>query len=377
MKKVIAFLVGGLARYVGRHRLKYSPEALVSWKPKRILIASNTALGDTLFSTPLFREVRRAFPEAHITALLNPLSAELFRTNPYIDEIELYRGRWNKFLLIWWRLWRRERYDVAVIGHSNEPQITPLCLLLRIPRIICIPNANNLFRAEHFNPPVSFDPSLYIVAVRLKMMSYLGVETPCSTRLELFLKPEWIAEAKGLLRPWEGRRLIGFQIGASTCSRQWFIERWVELARAILADDERAIIVLTGSPKERAVALSVAENLPKERVFVAAGVAGITGAAALIGELELFITPDTGPLHVAVALGVPTISLFGVADPSSSLPDYDREKHRFVKVPRCCDPCVDKRCKYQACMEAISVEMVYEKYRQWRENRDVSEHKEG
>lgn len=333
--------------------------------PQKILIVSNTALGDTILSTPLFRETRLSLPKAHIAALLNPVNAMLFETNPYLDKIELYGGRWRGFLGAWWKLWRRG-FDVALLGHSNDPQITPLCLLLGISKIIKIPNHKNPWQRFHHNPPVSPIEDQYAVLTRLLTLKYIGIESS-NTRLELFLKEEWTTEAKEILRPFGQKKLIGIQMGASNRSRQWFVERWIELAKRIIERDEEVVIVFVGSKNELEEISLVAQALPQDRVFISAGRLSLGAAAALIGELGLLFTPDTGPLHIAVALRVKTISLFAVANPKNSLPDYDQSLHRYIKVDRCCEPCVGKRCAYQKCMEAIGVDEVYEEYKKLQE----------
>jgi len=83
-------------------------------------------------------------------------------------------------------------------------------------------------------------------------------------------------------------------------------------------------------------------------------------AAALIARLDVLVTPDTGPLHVAAALKTPTIGLFAVASPVNSNPDFDENIHKFIKKPRTCSPCVGKNCKFQECMLQIGADEVWE-----------------
>lgn len=328
---------------------------------RSILILSNTAIGDTLFSTPLFRECKKAFPEAKISALLNPSNFKLFETNPHIDEIVLYDGKWKGFFSILKKLKKRE-FDVAIISHSNEPQASPLCALAGIKTIIKVPNAKNSWNFLHYNPPTPMMEDNYTVLNRLKTLEFLGAKSS-DTKLELFIKEEWRESVKEFLGEHLSSRKIGFQVGASTISRQWFSERWIELGQKILEEERDAAIVFTGAPNERCMIEKIVSKLPKDRVLISAGSLSLEEGAALIGELDLLISPDTGPLHIAVALKTPSISLFAVANPECSLPEYDRELHGYIKVPKTCDPCIAKRCRYAECMEQIGVDDIMQKIR--------------
>ena len=161
------------------------------------------------------------------------------------------------------------------------------------------------------------------------------------------------------LKGYGARKFIGFQMGASTVSRQWFLQRWQELAEIILEHTD-AVIVLTGSPAERAMTAQLEDVLRDQRVINVAGKFSLREAAALVARLDVLVTPDTGPLHVAAALKTPTIGLFAVASPVNSNPDFDENIHKFIKKPRTCSPCVGKNCKFQECMLQIEAHEVWE-----------------
>lgn len=326
---------------------------------KTLALISNTAIGDTLMATPVFRAVKEAMPNLRVVAALNPSNAPLFETNPYIDEVVLYDGKWRGFLKALAAL-RRFDVDAALLLHSNEPQATPLAVLCGAGQIIKIPNDKNPFASFHSNPKTASPAGRHGVFDRLEQLKFIGVESN-NPKMELFVKEESVGEAKEFLRQngFDGSRLIGFQIGASTKSRMWFEDRWISLAKLLLAENQNIKIILTGSPSERAAAQKIKESLPQSRVVNAAGALRIGAAAALIGELDVFVTPDTGPMHIAIALGVPSVALFAVADPTKSGAAYDKEIHIEIKKPRTCEPCVSKLCKYQECMLQIGADEVF------------------
>ena len=330
---------------------------LVTQPVQTVCFFSNTALGDTIFNTPVFRIFRQNFPHVRTVALLNPSTASLFKTDPNIDEILLYDGKKGGFLRALFAL-KKIKPDVIFILHSNEPQATPLAVLCGAKYVFKLPNAGNKFNAFHSNEPEPYGDERYVVLNRLEQLKFVGIKSR-NTRLNLYLRDEDFARVDEMLKKDGKRKFIGFQMGASTVSRQWFFQRWRELAGIILERTD-AVIVLTGSPAERAMTAQLDEELRSSRVIDAAGKFSLREAAALIARLDVLVTPDTGPLHVAAALKTPTIGLFAVASPVNSNPDFDENIHKFIKKPRTCSPCVGKNCKFQECMLQIGADEVWE-----------------
>ena len=333
---------------------------LVTQPVQTVCFFSNTALGDTIFNTPVFRVFRQNFPHVRTVALLNPSTAPLFKTDPNIDEILLYDGKKGGFLRALFAL-KKIKPDVIFILHSNEPQSTPLAVLCGAKYVFKLPNAGNKFSAFHSNAPEPYGDERYVVLNRLEQLKFMGIDS-CDTRLNLYLRDEDFTRADEMLKDYGTRKFIGFQMGASTVSRQWFLQRWRELAEIILEQTDAAI-VLTGSPAELAMTAQLEDALRDQRVINAAGKFSLREAAALIARLDVLVTPDTGPLHVAAALKTPTIGLFAVASPVNSNPDFDENIHKFIKKPRTCSPCVGKNCKFQECMLQIEAREVWEMLR--------------
>ena len=248
--------------------------------------------------------------------------------------------------------------DIIFILHSNEPQATPLAVLSGAKYVFKLPNAGNKFSPFHSNAPEPYGYERYVVLNRLEQLKFVGIESR-DTRLNLYLEAGDFTRADEMLKSCGARKFIGFQMGASTVSRQWFLQRWQELAEIILEQTD-AVIVLTGSPIERAMTAQLEDELRDQRVINAAGKLSLREATALIARLDVLVTPDTGPLHVAAALKTPTIGLFAVASPVNSNPDFDENIHKFIKKPRTCSPCVGKNCKFQECMLQIGADEVWE-----------------
>ena len=450
--------------YLRNHKMKKCE--MVSEKFKCVCFFSNTAIGDTLFNTPVFREFRAKFSDVKTIALLNPNNAMLFRDDPNLDEIITYDGRWGRFLKTL-KILKSKKIDICFLLHSNEPQATPLAILSGAKYVFKLPNHKNKFNFLHSNTPQKYaDENRYIVLNRLLQLKFVGINSDESLakdeicRLSLYLNPGDYVRVDGKLKGLNGeqksnkeanfkqilsrdkeqnlakndpeicsgdeRKIIGFQMGASSRSRKWTLQRWCELALMILQDTNYQI-VLTGSPSERgecdlfmyeleknldeflsfkaqekrlkfanqvnlnslcddencaegsdgkAISNSSLEfdkkisenpsdlaNLKHDllgRVLNLAGVFNLREAAALIDRLDILITPDTGPLHVAAAMKTPTIALYGVADPSSSNPNFDTKIHKIIKADFKNYKGFNKHDDCAQTMERISAQNVYE-----------------
>jgi ADP-heptose:LPS heptosyltransferase len=329
---------------------------------RRILAVSNTAIGDTLLSTPGLRSLRLAYPDAHICLMLNGAYRELFASNPDVDEIIAGRGDWRGF---WSRVLelRRRSFDLACIFHSNEPQATPLCYLSGARFIFKLPNASRFgFLLSNHEPLMRWADFGHGIEQRLAVAALAGGK-PTDRRMTLPIAAAQRNELANWLQAHDvdgAAPLIGFQPGASTRSRRWAPARFVELGRRLLAERPELRIVITGSPAERELATGIAREIGDARVVVTAGDLPLPLLPALLERCRLLVSGDTGPMHLAVAVGTPVVALFAVADWRKSGPAYDLDRHVVIQRGRTCDPCYSKNCPYAepVCMEQISVEDV-------------------
>ena len=328
----------------------------------KIICFSNTAIGDTLFNTPVFRSIKKHFPKKKLIIVMNPKNYKLFETNPYIDEIILYSGKTKHFLSALKKL-KKIKPQLILALHSNDPQATPLAVLSGAKYIIKLPNDKNKFNKWHTNEIVPKIPGEHFIKTRLKFLKYLGIEEN-DCKMDLFLKKEWLKEVDDFFKNIKYSKLIGFQIGASTISRRWFNENWIELGKKLLKTYPDIKIVLTGSPNEIYLTNEVEKGIKDKRVLNLAGKFSLGEAAALINKLDLLITPDTGPLHIATSLKTPTIALFAAANHEETNTCYDKDIHLYIQKPHTCTPCIDKKCKFPECMKQIKTNEVFYKIKE-------------
>ncbi len=329
-------------------------------KVKRILIVSSTAIGDTLLSTPAIKAVRESYHEAKIVAYINKDVRDLFENNGYVNQIISYYGGYKRFLRNIIKL-RRYKFDLILILHGNEPQATPSAYLTGAPFIVKLPNTSRYrFLLSNRLPIYRWEDLGHGVEQRLKVAKLAGcqikdrkmvlpVDDEDANAVSQFLNKEGLGPSDCL---------VGFQVGASTVSRMWFPERFIELGKRLIAAHPAVKILITGSPVEKKYCEFIGRQIG-ERVVVSAGRIPLRQVPALTKRLNILLTGDTGIMHVAIAVGTPVVALYAVSDWKRSGPYYDLEKHKVIQKWKTCDLCLSKKCKYQKCMENISVDEVY------------------
>ena len=326
---------------------------------KRILVISCTAIGDTLFSTPAFRSLRLTYPNAHISLLLNKNYIQLFSNNPDINEIISYAGGYKNFFQLALKL-RRNEFDIALVLHGNEPQATPLAYLSGADFRFKIPNDNQFsFLLTNTQPKKTWADFPHCLDQRLAIAALAGGSST-SRKMTIIIDDKTINAFKARLNEKitsSKSLLIGFQVGASTTSRRWAADRFVELGKRLLLIYPEALIVITGSPAERTLAEKICGAVNSPRIWNSAGELPLIELPALMKNLDVLVTGDTGPMHMAIATETPIVGLFAVSNWQDSGPVDDLHNHRIIQKWRTCTPCLDKRCAYAEplCMENISV----------------------
>ena len=333
-------------------------------KTERIVIRSANWVGDAIMSTPALRAVRRAFPGARITLLAKPWVIPIFEKSPDIDEIMVYEadGRHNGPLGLL-RLAadiHRQRFDTAILL-QNAFEAALLAFMARIPRRIGFTtDARSLLLTDRINTWRPLKKG-HLIDYYLGLMQGAGIATR-NKKLHLHITPEETAEARRFLAETgtaEHQWVVGLNPGAAFgTAKRWLPERYVELGRR-LADEHKAMILIFGSSSESQLGTQLATQIGPSCVNLS-GHTSLRQAMALIGICNLFITNDSGLMHVAAALDIPQVAIIGPTDPIATGPVNTLS--RLVQKPESChlSPCLKPHCplKDHRCMTAISVEMV-------------------
>lgn len=326
----------------------------------RILLIRLSSLGDIVLTTPVIRAVRAHFPKAHIAMLVGKQSADVLRENPHLDEIlpfdRLAKDKDTGEMLRVARALRARQFTVAI--DMQRKFRTGLLMYLsgadvRVGKgrfaTVGVRERGNKHATEHY-----FD-----------LLHAVGIPA-AEPQLEMFLAAAERAEAKRRLAA-AGVRAEGLKVGlfpgAGWKLREWMPERFAAIGDR-LAQDFDADVLVFGGEQEAALVGSVVEMMDA-RAVPFAGNLRVRELAACIETCDLFLTNDTGPMHIAAAVGTPTVSLFGPGNhirfqPLGTL-------HETVRHDVPCSPCKQftDTCKDNICMKKIEVDEV------WRSVTDV------
>jgi lipopolysaccharide heptosyltransferase II len=330
-----------------------SKHAMICRQPRRIAIFRALQLGDLLTAVPALRALRQRYPRAEITLIGLPWAASFVqRYAQYLDRFVEFAGypgiaevpydpeRGQRFLAEQ----RAYGYDLAIQMHGSGQTSNPFVLELNAPLNVGYyegepPEGLTLSRPYPHHQPE--------IVRNLGLAELLGADVS-QTGLEFPLFEQDYAEAATLLRklPKASRPWIGLHPGSRPPARRWPAEYFAAVADT-LARRFDAQIILTGGPVEEMTVEEVIRYMQAPAINLA-GQTSLGGLAAIISKLDLFISNDTGPAHIADAVHCPGVTIFGPAE-------YERWKplsatRHAVRQPVPCSPCsfwecpIDHRC---------------------------------
>lgn len=301
--------------------LKKSYEELKNTPKNSVLIFSNTALGDTLLSTPAVKSLRDSFPNARITLFIHKNIYPLMEGADFVDNFIVYHGGYKKFFSAVMQL-RHVKADVALLLHSNGPQDIPMAIMSGAKIVLKTPTKSGY---KHRLSHEFIKKEQHTIEDRLGLVRSIGGEK-LTTRM--LLPQRYYEHKKREILPADAL-VVGFQPGAANIYKMWPAQNFKELANMILAQYPNAVIAVTGSKKEHKLG-EVIKEANSERIINFCGKFAIESLPRLISEMDVLVTNDTGTMHVAIALGMPTVSMFAGSDPKMFGAYQDTERHSIV-----------------------------------------------
>ena len=326
---------------------------------KKLLIRSTNWIGDAVMTTPAVRAIRKNFPNAKISLMAKPWVAPVFENNPHIDDIIFYnfKGMTKTFKTAM----MLEKYDFgAAILLQNAFEAAFIAYLAKIPiRIGYDTDLRNIFLTH----PVHRSSKI----LRLHQTHYYneilkgaGLKTD-GTSLELFLSSQDHNAALKILEDSnisETDFVIGINPSATYGSaKQWFPERFAQVSDR-LGKRFGSKTIIFGGPNDRELGANIRKMMKTQAVNLS-GKTTLKEAMALIARCRLFITNDSGLMHVAAALNVNQVAIFGSTDFAATGPWSPRA--RVVRSFVNCSPCLETKCPFghKDCMQKISVDRVF------------------
>lgn len=320
---------------------------------ERIGLVKLGAIGDVVNTLPFANRLRAGYPEARITWVIAPLSHALLEGHPAVDEFLVFDAKqpasWPGFV----RELRARRLDLAID-------------LQRLFKSGLITRASGAKTRLGFDRARCKERSHLFTNLRIPPNPAPGVTVAQYLEFADFLElpaqaPTWTLPFTPFAGARADERIVVLNVGASWSSKLWANERWAELVRR-LAQELGLSVHLSGGREDRAAAEAIVREAGVP-VVSHAGEFTLRETAGLLASAELVISGDTGPLHMAVALGRPVVALFGAADPRRTAPFGQPEA--VVQHPVQCSPCRKRVCPVPGhpCMSGLSVESVFSRAR--------------
>jgi lipopolysaccharide heptosyltransferase II len=325
----------------------------------RILIVGVNWVGDVLFMTPFIRALREARPKSHIACLLHPRCAEMLEGNPRLDELIIYdeelahKGFLAKMGLV--LSLKRKCFDEAFILHRSFTKAL-LTMLAGIGKRTGYPTKKRAWvLTDAVEEPLG---EIHKVEYFMNILKAAGIESKDHS-YEFFVRDGDRDYITGLLKRngiQEKDLLAVICPGGNWEPKRWPKERYAALGNG-LSEKLGAVIVIAGAKKDVVLAEAIAGMMKKPPV-ITCGQTTLKELGALMERASLVIANDTGPMHIASAMGANLIALFGPTSPHITGP-YGRGPSRVIfKNDECDVPCYDVTCADNRCMGAITVEDV-------------------
>lgn len=339
--------------------MKSLPEGI-----QKILIRSTNWIGDAVMTTPAVRSIRQNYPEAEITLLALPWVADVFSASPHIDKIFTYdrNGRHNgikgKFILA--GDLRKEGYDAAILL-QNAFEAAFITLLARIPVRAGYTTDGRGLLLTHGVKKAKDIKLRHQVHYYQEMLQGLGLR-PGPDDLELHIGDEdifWAANSINQYTSGQEATIIGINPGAAYGpAKCWPAEKYAALAEKICQEQDTIVIVF-GTRADRDAASQIQETVGSPmKVVDLTGKTTLGQALGMISLCNVFVTNDSGLMHVAASLNVHTVAIFGSTDHIATGP-YSKNAS-IVRIELDCSPCLKTHCpkKHFRCMEDIKVDDV-------------------
>lgn len=333
---------------------------------KKILVTKLGAVGDLALAVPSFRMLRKRYPKAHISLLVNSKLSGLIDHCPYLNEVITFersskKDKWKRIFRLA-RFIRNSGFDLS-IDLQNNSKTHLLAFLSRIPKRIGYKRHWSGMLLTH--PVPDFKKPLPPIQHQFELLKRAGVnqldetlelwpdEAKAKTLLESVMEPEAIGKFP----------LIGFAMGSSARwqTKRWPIQNFIDLARKILRDTDFRI-VLIGDSEDAELGKTFEEaGFPRGTCFNFIGKTNFSELVSVVSKLDVVVSGDSAPMHIAAAVDTKLVALFGPTEPKRHAPPGN-DHVIFVKRIRC-QPCYSGVCRNGnklECLKLIKIDEVFE-----------------
>lgn len=335
--------------------------------PKRILIIKPSAIGDVVHALPILNLLRKRFPSSHIAWLVTPACAGLLEGHPQLNELIRFERR--RFGNGWWnpsaaiglfrflRELRRRDFDL-VVDLQGLFRSGWLAAATRAPVRAGFANARELAWMFYTHRVPMGTTEQHAIDRYLKIAAALG----CDTEPIEFIFPTDDTDRQHVAGLLDGvERYAVLLPGTNWETKRWPVEHFAGLVQP-LREQYGLGCVVAGGPESA----DLARGIPGATDLV--GKTTLRQLVALLEKAEMVVANDSGPMHIAAALGRPLVTLFGPTNPVRTGP-Y-RRSGSVVRLPIECSPCYSRTCSHQSCLKKLPPEMVLQAMRSQRVGAD-------
>ncbi len=338
--------------------------------PLEILVVKLSAIGDVVHSLAFLDVLHGNFPLARIDWVVEEAASDIVREHPFVRRVIVSRRKsWYRDLMdrrnirkvrkeitVFIKDLRRARYDCVIDlqGILKSGLVTGLSKGTRKVGMTGAREGASFFLKE---PPVPVNYRQHAIDRYLEMTTYLGCTWDrWDNRIPVSEKNRGAVHQLFRKEGFGGGDLVAINPVAKWETKLWMPSRFATLADRIMGAFP-CRVVFTGSDADRPVIEAIMEEM-KERPLNLAGKTGLKELAHLYDHCRVLVTTDTGPMHMAAAMGCPVVALFGPTSPLRTGP-YGKP-HRIVTSGAACSPCFKKACDQWTCMTDITVDSVFE-----------------
>jgi ADP-heptose:LPS heptosyltransferase len=320
----------------------------------KILIVSTTAIGDTLWATPFIKSIKKKYQNSSLSALTSPIGFEILKNSPFLDEIFVIKEPVYKYFFSTLKKIRKKNFEAILIFHASQRLIFPMMSFSKASKIIgSIGQSKGL---DFMLTNKTNSCNIQEVLRRDEITKAINVKTTTYS-LDYYLNNEEINYSINFLKKnkLNEKKIILVHPGASKKEKCYPKEYFVDLLH-LINENIDANIIISGSKKEKELVNDISSKIKGSFSYISES---LNHFASIIKYIDLIITNDTGPMHIASSFNKNIISFFGPTNPKISAP-FNYKKIVIFKSLDSCKICALKNREKNICFHNIKPKTVFD-----------------
>lgn len=367
--------------------IKYREPKLGDWayknaevngkKVRKIAIFQTSFIGDSVLTTPLVKKTAKLFPDSKIVVITRPQTDEIFRPMKEVSEVILNDKKgWNKLAGIWKtaRAIKKAGVDIILVPHRSFRSAL-IAWLSGVPVRIGFTSSEGWFL---YTKTVPFSWMIHDAERNLSLLQGIVKEKFTAEKLNMRYTPSAEENVARLMKDFnlEGKTLVGIHAGSAWPTKCWPMDYFVKLISRLQTEMGVKVVLVGGGKKDADLGEKICQ-LSEGHAANLCGKTSLSDLMALMEHFKLFITNDSGPMHIATAFDVPTLAIFGPTTRELGFFPYG-EGHRVLEVENLpCRPCAlhgGKKCPlgHFKCMRDILPERAFENAKEMLEKQGIT-----